>query len=280
MADQPVLLTRRVTFSSGHRYWLNSLGEEENQRRFGRWVSPYNHGHNYILDVSIGGPCDQATGMVVNIKSLDDILQELIVGAFDQKSLNDEILEFYNQAPTVENILLVIRDRLAPRGRIVIEDKPFRIVRLRLEEMPGFWAELEGNEMTVSVTRSYEFAASHRLHCEEFSNEENERLFGKCNNPAGHGHNYVLEVTVAGPVNPETGMAVDLLALDATVEELVVSRYDHKHLNEDIPEFKGAVTTSERVTQEIFNRLDGKLPGELKRVRLSETPRSFFEVAR
>jgi 6-pyruvoyltetrahydropterin/6-carboxytetrahydropterin synthase len=107
---------------------------------------------------------------------------------------------------------------------------------------------------------------------------ENVELFGKCNNPAGHGHNYVLEVTVQGDPDARTGMMVDLEELDAQVNELVVDRYDHKNLNVDLPEFDGRPTTSEAVVAQIFDVLRDRLPARLVRVRLQETARNIFEV--
>ena len=105
-------------------------------------------------------------------------------------------------------------------------------------------------------------------------------MFGKCNNPAGHGHNYILEVTVKGDLNPETGMSVDIEALDRTVNARVVDRYDHHHLNVDLPEFADKVPTSEVIVEQIWKELDGKVPGTLQRVRLLETARSAFEMSR
>src|SRR5207244_4052673 len=101
------------------------------------------------------------------------------------------------------------------------------------------WADYfeKNGDWIMTLTRTYEFAASHRLHVPTLTDEQNVELFGKCNNPAGHGHNYVLEVTVQGEPDPRTGMMADLETLDRIVEELVVDRYDHKHLNVDIPEF-------------------------------------------
>lgn len=130
----------------------------------------------------------------------------------------------------------------------------------------------------TTLTRIYEFAAAHRLDAPSLSPAENIALFGKCNNPAGHGHNYLLEVTVQGVPDPQTGMLVDIEALDRTVHELVVDRYDHKNLNSDIPEFTNMNTTSEIVTQTIFSRLAGQVPAKLHRVRLHETARNIFEV--
>jgi 6-pyruvoyltetrahydropterin/6-carboxytetrahydropterin synthase len=151
------------------------------------------------------------------------------------------------------------------------------MVSLRLEEMPTLFGELENDKMTL--TRSYEFAASHRLDSPALSPAENVELFGKCNNAAGHGHNYILEVTVEGQPDEKTGMMVDLEAMDSAVNESVVDRYDHKNFNEDLPEFAGKMTTSEVIAQEIFNRLQTAVPAKLNRIRLWETARNMFEVS-
>ncbi len=271
-----VRLTRRVSFSAGHRYWLSSLSDEENRRLFGPWASPYNHGHNYGLDVTIEGSVDIKTGMVVNIKQLDDIVRKEVIAQFDGKSLNDEVNFFQTHASSVENILQYVRDVLSddalPAGT--------ELIGLRLEETPFLYGELvkkEGHWMT-SITRTYEFAAAHRLHSELLSEQQNVDLYGKCHNPSGHGHNFVLEVTVEGSPDPRTGMIANIVDIDDKVNELVVDRFDHKHLNIDIPEFKDRVITSEVLVEEIFKVLDGKLPAKLSRVRLFETARSFFEV--
>lgn len=268
-----IRLTRRVTFSSGHRYWIPALSEEENRALFGQWASPYNHGHNYVLDVTVAGRVNPRDGMVVNIKSVDDAIRDVVVGEFDQRSINDEIPHFHDRASSLENLLLYIADRL--KGNVHAD-----LVHLRLEEMPGLWAELDLETAAMTLTRTYEFAASHRLHAPGLTDAENLEVFGKCNNPAGHGHNYIVEVTVQGRPDPRTGFLCDLGALDSAVEERVVNRYDHRNLNEDIDEFRGTVTTAEIIAQEIFNRLDGHLPAKLARVRLWETARSAFEVTK
>ena len=132
----------------------------------------------------------------------------------------------------------------------------------------------------MTLTRTYEFAASHRLNASGLTHEENLKLFGKCNNLNGHGHNYVLEVTVGGVPGADSGMLVDLVALDSAVNAAVVDRYDHKNLDQDVPELSGQNTTSEIVALTIFRQLDGKLPATLERVRLWETARNMFEVTR
>lgn len=269
-----VRLTRKVTFSSGHRFWRNDLDEEANKRLFGRWASPYNHGHNYVLEVTAKGRVDEETGMVVNIKDIDDVLRGRIVSRFAQKSINDEVPGFETTTPCIENLLPYLRGLASdlPGGAV--------LSHLRIYETPAFYGEWDKETEKVTLTRSYEFAASHRLHQDAISPEENVRLYGKCNNPTGHGHNYVLEVTVGGEPDPHTGFIIDFEALDAAVEERVLLRYDHKHLNTDVPELVGKVTTSEVVATEIFKALDGRVPGVLERIVLKETDRSAFEVRR
>lgn len=272
-----VTLTRRVTFSSGHRYWLNDLSAEKNKELFGAWASPYNHGHNYTLDVTVAGAIDPRTGMVVNIKTVDDIVRENLVSLLDQKSLNDEVNFFQTTPSTVENILEFVKDLLGRPGAL---PSGTRLMGLRLEETPLLYGELvsQNGNWKTSITRVYEFAAAHRLHSDALSEQENLDLFGKCNNISGHGHNFVLEVTVEGKPDARTGMIANIQDIDDQVNELVVERLDHKNLNLDVPEFKNRVVTSEVLVSEIFNILDGKLPAKLSRVRLFETARSFFEV--
>ena len=136
----------------------------------------------------------------------------------------------------------------------------------------------------VYLTRRYRFAAAHRLHSDALSEEENHSVYGKCNNPYGHGHTYVLEVTVGGPVDPATGMVMDLGLLDGTVERKVLERFDHKHLNLDVENFRDRVPTTENLCIEIYKLLrteleasNGARSARLQRVRLEETNSNFFE---
>ena len=129
------------------------------------------------------------------------------------------------------------------------------------------------------MTRRYEFSASHRLHSAGLTDEENQRLYGKCNNPFGHGHNYVVEVAVSGPVDEGTGMIANLSDLDAFVESEVIEPFDHKYLNEEIDEFREKVPTTENICIEIFNRLRRFPRARLVRVRVEETGLNSFEYA-
>jgi 6-pyruvoyltetrahydropterin/6-carboxytetrahydropterin synthase len=133
--------------------------------------------------------------------------------------------------------------------------------------------------MRISLTRRYRFAASHRLHSAALSTAENERIYGKCNSPYGHGHNYAVEVTISGPVNPDTGMIANLRDLDPFVQREVIEAFDYRYLNEDVPEFQSVVPTTENVCREIYRRLTGFPAAKLERVRIEETSKNSFEYS-
>ncbi len=131
--------------------------------------------------------------------------------------------------------------------------------------------------MKVSLGRRYRFAASHRLHNAKWSADANRQLYGKCNSPYGHGHNYVLEVAFTGNVAPETGMVANLGDLDPFVQNEVIEAFDHKYLNEEVSEFQNAVPTTENLAREIFRRLKSFPGATLERVRIEETSNNSFE---
>ena len=133
--------------------------------------------------------------------------------------------------------------------------------------------------LKIELGRRYRFAASHRLHSDALSAEENARVYGKCNNPYGHGHNYVVEISVSGTLDPATGMIVNLADLDGFVEREVLEAFDHKSLNEDVPAFRGKVPTTENVCREIYQRLKHFPKARLERVRVEETSNNAFEYA-
>jgi 6-pyruvoyltetrahydropterin/6-carboxytetrahydropterin synthase len=133
--------------------------------------------------------------------------------------------------------------------------------------------------MKAHLTRRYIFSASHRLHSDELSDSQNFAIYGKCNNPYGHGHNYALEVTVSGQVNPQTGMVCNLVELDDTVRREVLGRFDHENLNVR-QEFAGTVPTTENLSEVIFNILKQSFTAaHLDKVRLEETMMNSFEYS-
>jgi len=136
----------------------------------------------------------------------------------------------------------------------------------------------------MRVTRRYRFAASHRLHSDNLTEQENRELYGKCNNPYGHGHDYILEVTVAGPRDSATGLVIQVPLLDKLVSEQVLRDFDHRYFNADVREFAELVPTSENIIRVIEGRLKAgwkaMFPGawpRLDKVRLQETKRNSFQ---
>ena len=139
--------------------------------------------------------------------------------------------------------------------------------------------------MTVHLTKRYTFAASHRLHSAALSDDENRAIYGKCNNPWGHGHNYEVELTVRGTVDPITGRVVDLAALDRLAEAQFLTPFRHRNLNEEIELFRTEVPTTENLSREVDRRLRAAWASEfaeggasLEKVRIRETDRNICEV--
>ncbi len=128
----------------------------------------------------------------------------------------------------------------------------------------------------VYLTRRMHFSASHRLHSDKLTDEENENVFGLCNNPLGHGHNYELEITIKGEPDATTGMVIDLKELKSIVQKEIIDKVDHKHLNFDVDFMQGMVPTVENIVVAFWQQLEGKLPnGELHELVLYETPRNL-----
>ena len=147
------------------------------------------------------------------------------------------------------------------------------------EKGRGSAASLHGRGVKVELGRRYRFSASHRLHTRKLSEEENRRVFGKCNNPYGHGHNYELEIRLSGDIDESTGMIANLADLDAFVEREVLDVMDRKSLNEDVAAFRNTVPTTENLCIEIYNRLKKFHGARLERVRIQETTNNSFEYA-
>jgi 6-pyruvoyltetrahydropterin/6-carboxytetrahydropterin synthase len=133
--------------------------------------------------------------------------------------------------------------------------------------------------MKAYFTRAYSISASHRLHTDSLTPEENRAAFGKCNNPHGHGHNYRIEVTVGGEIDPATGMVINMATLDAAVSKTLIDRFDHMNLNLD-PLFAERVSTTENLCVAIFDLLKAALkPAILEKIRIEETENNFFEFS-
>ncbi|RNB50898.1 6-pyruvoyl tetrahydropterin synthase [Brevibacillus gelatini] len=262
-------LSRRIDFSATHVYRVPAWSEEENRRVFGKCNNPSGHGHDYKLEIMVKGPLNEKSGIVVNTTEIKQIANSFVSEELDGKFLDREHPFFQQRIPTTENLVQYIWQSLENRF------KGCELHRIRLHENHYLSAEREGGSMT-RLTRKYHFCAAHRLHSNDLSPEENIALFGKCNNPHGHGHNYYLDVTVQGEPDPITGMIIHLSELDEIVETVVLNKFDHKHLNLDTEEFKDLNPTSEVVAMVIYNLLHPHLP-QLHKIGLWETEKNYFE---
>ena len=274
-------MTRRVLFSAAHADWLADKSASENDAIFGANAGPEPYGHNYFLDVTVEGNIDPQTGIIVNIKEIDLIVKEHVVQHLDRKFLNRSVAYFCDRPVTTETLLSYVWTQLENRLPETVA-----LTALRLEETPLHFAEWKASEqheekerVGMLLTRVYEFAASHRLHSPHLSDDANRELFGKCNYAHGHGHNYILEVTVSGQIDAVSGRVLDETLLDDVVNREVVDRYDHRHFNYDIPEFADLIPSTEVVTKMIWERLKDHIPApaRLYRVIVRETARNIFE---
>jgi 6-pyruvoyltetrahydropterin/6-carboxytetrahydropterin synthase len=263
------IVNRRAQFSASHRYWLPELSEAENIERFG--ADAKFPGHNYVLFISLAGELDEY-GMVLNLSDVKHVIKREVTSQLDCSYLNDVWADFQQTLPTTENIARVIWQRLAPH---------LPLVRVQLFKHPEIWADYMGNGMTAHITISTHFSAAHRLAHPNLSNAENADIYGKCARPHGHGHNYHLEVTVKGEIDPRTGMIVDLGALNRVIADYVVEQFDHSFLNKDIPYFAEVVPTAENIALYISNLLHlpiQELGAKLYKVKLIESPNNSCEI--
>lgn len=264
-------LTRKARFSAAHLCRNPAWPEARNRRVYGTCAVGSGHGHDYVAEFTFGGPVDPRTGIVLNLSEVKDRLAA-VIEPLDLSHLNHDHEALKGPAPTSERLARYLWQALG-KGT-----GPGVLKRIRLHESRTRNIEYTGDDSMVYVTRSVEFNAAHRLHSIRLSDEENVRIFGKCNNPHGHGHNYELAVTVRGPVDEETGTVIDMGRLDDILQQEVVDRYDHRHLNHDLEEFRSVNPTSEELLRVIWKRL---LPffdsPSLYKLRLVETAKNAFE---
>ncbi len=236
---------------------------------WGGWPSAVGIAPYLVLRITVAGVPDPVTGYLVNIQDLDHLLRRQAIPMAAHR-LNDEGVGL-----TGESLL-----------RAVWDEVPARVpARCRAESL-ALWttpylsyAIVAGDSSMVELTQCFEFSASHRLHVASMSADQNRHVFGKCNNPSGHGHNYRVEVTVAGEVTKPTGRVLELPMFEETVRREVIDRFDHKHLNADVAEFSELNPSVENIAQAIWGLLCDKLaPARLQRIRVWETAKTYAEV--
>ncbi len=267
-----VLLSRRATFSLGRRLFHPDWNDERNRSAFGRDFGT--HGANYLVELSFIGPISPEDGMIVNIAELKPLISNLIA-PLDGAFLPETLEHFAQNRPTAENLALYLWQGFPKHVAGAT------LAQLNLTE--GRRVSVGKTSFQMTVSRSYEFAAAHRLALPDLDDAGNLDRFGICSNRAGHGHNFTLSVGIEGEPNVQTGFIISPTLLDRIVDEEIFPRFDHKHLNVDCPEFSEIVPTSENLALVIFEILDERLRREgftLARVGLQETAKNGFEVLR
>ena len=223
-----------------------------------------------VMQCEVAGVPDSQTGYLCNIKELDALLRGVVT---------ERLIPEFQSGQSIEKMLVTtFEEALSRWDRNPASAKAsLRSISVNASPFLSFSIHSASPQM-ISMTQQFEFSAAHRLHCEELSDEENIALFGKCNNPNGHGHNYVLSVTLKGDAHPDSGMLISLDRFESIVKELIVDRLDHKHLNEDIEYFGKTIPSVENIAIAIWNWLDGQFgDAALEAVRVYETPKTWAE---
>lgn len=248
------------------RFCLNPDGslaaDASRGNTFAAWPPMRGLGRYYELRVDCRGEADPVTGYFMNIKRIDEAARDtalpLVAGAA--------------QGIRPASLGMLMRDIITELD--VSLDRSVIAAALRLT--PTYTITIEAPHMDrVLIHQRYEFSAAHRLHADELSDEENAEIFGKCNNPAGHGHNYRLEVAVRSPVDSEGGVAA-IEKIDDLINETVIENLDHKHLNLDVPQFADLNPSVENIARVIH----GMLADEVKRLGVELDQVKVWETAK
>lgn len=265
-----IRLTREIRFSVD-RDWAGRVAlDRPVDNAWGGWPSAVGLVPYLTLRATVVGTPDPATGYLVNIRVIDELLR---THAIPQAA---ELLRAHGWRLSAERFLQGLWERVAPGAPAHAP-----VVMLELSTTPCLrYAILREEPAMVLLTQQFEFSAAHRLHCPQLSEADNRRTFGKCNNPNGHGHNYVLEVTVAGTPGAQHGAVLPLPQFEQLVRQRVVDRFDHKHLNEDTEEFRTLNPSVENIARVIWDLLAAHVtPAKLHSVRVWETPKTCAEYS-
>lgn len=230
---------------------------------FAGWPPMRGLGRYYELEVRCAGEADPVTGYLINITHIDDAVRRLVLSEMECALAGARGGTGVAVADLLRRSLRLLQPALSGSvEELLLRPTPFHSLAIRRRDMDH-----------AIVRQSFEFSAAHRLHVASLSADENRRVFGKCNNPSGHGHNYRLEVAVRASIDAK-GNALPVEDLDALVDEAVVRKLDHKHLNVDVPEFANLNPSVENIAKVIHAMLVprvGKLGVELDEVSVWET---------
>lgn len=265
-----IRLTREVRFSVD-RDWAGHIepGRAVTNAWAG-WPSAVGLVPYLQLRATVVGEPDPVTGYLCNITAIDRLLREHAIPFIAER------LSEHGWRVSAERLLRELWDRVVPHT-----PTPATLTDLELLATPylKFRVSCEDSDV-VHLTQQFEFSAAHRLHCDALSAEENRRAFGKCNNPSGHGHNYVVEVTVSALPDEATGAVLPLPQFEQVVKQRAIDVLDHTHLNLDTSEFASVNPSVENIARVIFGMLSPHVsPARLSNVRVYETPKTWADYS-
>jgi 6-pyruvoyltetrahydropterin/6-carboxytetrahydropterin synthase len=231
-----------------------------------------------VLRCEIAGKPDPTTGYLCDIKLIDDVLRSIITRRLIPK---------FDSHPTAEAMIRTVHRELISQWEfdqslvsVSLALSPFLCYTIKEKSAEGDSGMTSSSSHVIQLTQQFEFSAAHRLHCDRLTDDENRRLFGKCNNPAGHGHNYVFDVTVSNEVDSDRGQVIAMDNFESVVKRLVVDRLDHRHLNHDVEYFATINPSVENIAKAIYLWLDGQFgAAKLERIKVFETPKTWAEYS-
>jgi len=257
-----------LSFSAARRTISPHLSDSENSELFGAAASEAGHGHNYRLRMTLDGVPDPASGLLAEHAPLAAAFESLRT-ELDHKNLNVEVPALNGLPITTETLAWFVFERLA---------RTLPVNRVRLHELPEFFAEYDrAGKHRLGIAQS--FHAAHRLHSPALNDERNLDIYGKCNNPLGHGHEYVVETTLGGRFDERSGTLYDFAKFNEALES-ALRPWAYKHLDVDTDDFKDAPSTGENIVTKLWPRMNGLVDNRLTRLRLWETPNNRFTLRR
>jgi|YNPBryunderm2012_1023409.scaffolds.fasta_scaffold14497_2 6-pyruvoyltetrahydropterin/6-carboxytetrahydropterin synthase len=265
-ADGRVERWAALEFCAARHTGSPQLSAAENQRRFG--MATGLHGHSYLLRVVLGGEVDATTGVIAPEAEVEAALSALHQ-ELDHRHLNEDVPALQGQPITTEWLARYAFQRLGAT---------LPVVRTRLWELSWLSAEYLGGERAALVVESA-LRAAHRLHAPALDDDANRALYGKCNNPAGHGHRYLVEAACEGMLDASSGTVAELGEVRQALEA-ALAPWQMRHLDEETPDFRDRPSTSENIVAILWPRLDERLRGRLFRLRLWETENNRFTLRR
>ena len=253
-------------FSAARRTMSPHLSEEMNKRLFGLATSI--HGHNYRVRLTFRSETKLGEAPIVRHDKIDTCIHSLCT-ELDHRYLNQDVVAMKDRPMTTESLAEYIYERV---------NSVVPLHRVRLHERDDFFAEVWDDE-SMFLGMRLPFSAAHRLHVRSLSNAQNAKLFGKCNNPNGHGHRYVAEATVGGEYDRKTGTLYDFTALQDAMRESIAPWQD-RYLDLETEDFRESTSTGENIVRALWPKIDGRVKNQLVRLRLWETANNRFTLRR